>query len=243
MSQQSGHEQSSREQVDRDRLKRLAAERAVEEVRDGMVLGLGTGSTAAFAVAALAIRIADGLRVTGIPTSEKTAALARRLAVPLTDFTEHRSIDLTIDGADQVEPSTLNAIKGHGGSLLREKIVASASRQVITIIDDSKLTQCLGDPVALPVEVVPFGWQMVVPHLEAIGLSPTLRIENGQPFITDSGNHILDCKTGAINNAAMLERKLAAIVGVVESGLFIGIATKVIVAHTAGIEILEHRNT
>src|SRR6185312_213049 len=134
-------------------------------VEDGMVLGLGSGSTAAFALEALANRIARGLRVAGIPTSEKTANLARRLGVPLTSFAEHRSIDLTIDGADQIERGTLSLVKGLGGALLREKIVASASRRMIVAADETKLVERLGRRTPLPVEIVPFGWETVLDRL------------------------------------------------------------------------------
>ena len=155
-----------------DRWKRVAAARAVEEVEDGMVLGLGIGSTAVFAVEALAERIVKNLRVFGIPTSEGTAALARRLGVPLTNFAEHRRIDLAIDGADQVERGTLNLVKGLGGALLREKILASASDRMIVVVDDTKLMDRLDGHTALPVEIVPFGWQIVFDRLTAIGCAP-----------------------------------------------------------------------
>src|ERR1700738_2445674 len=161
--------------MDRAEMKRAAASRAVAEVEDGMILGLGSGSTAGFAVEALAARVAKGLRIAGIPTSKATAALARRRGVPLTSFAEHRRIDLTIDGADQVERGTLALVKGLGGALLREKLVASASRAMIGVVDESKLVERLGDRTPLPVELVPFGWEVVMDRLAALEGRPKLR--------------------------------------------------------------------
>jgi ribose 5-phosphate isomerase A len=223
---------------DRDALKRAAAERAVAEVEDGMVLGLGSGSTASFAIAALAARVAAGLSVVGIPTSERSAALARRLGVPLSTFAQHRRIDLTIDGADQVERGTLNLIKGLGGALLREKIVASASDRMIVMIDESKLVDRLGERMDLPVEIVAFGWQTVVDRLALLGCAPRLRCIGDAPFTTDSGNYIADCVFGAMPDAAALEARLSAVVGVVETGLFIGMASEIVVGRATGVEVI-----
>jgi ribose 5-phosphate isomerase A len=222
-----------------DRMKRAAAKRAVEEVGDGMVIGLGSGSTAAFALEGLAERIAGGLRILGIPTSDATAALARRLGVPLTDFDRHRRIDLTIDGADQVERGTLHLIKGLGGALLREKIVAAASARLIVAVDESKLVDRLGGRTALPVEIVTFGRQTTIDRLTALGCAPTLRRTSGQPFTTDGGNYIADCAFPAIPDAVALEARLASVVGVVESGLFIGLASTIVVGRPTGVEIIE----
>jgi len=222
--------------ADRDAQKRAAAERAVVEVEDGMVLGLGSGSTAALVIAALAARVAAGLRVAGIPTSERSAALARRLGVPLTTFAEHRRIDLTIDGADQVERGTLALVKGLGGALLREKIVASASRRMIVVVDETKLVERLGDRTPLPLEIVPFGAEAVIERLAALEGRPELRRRDGKPFVTDNGNYIVDCHFAVITDPAALEARLAAIVGVVESGLFLGLASKVIVGTRGGVE-------
>ena len=222
--------------ADRDAQKRRAAERAVVEVEDGMVLGLGSGSTAALVIAALAARVAAGLRVAGIPTSEQSAALARRLGVPLTTFAEHRRIDLTIDGADQVARGTLALVKGLGGALLREKIVASASRRMIVVVDETKLVERLGDRTPLPLEIVPFGAEAVIERLAALEGRPELRQRNGKPFVTDNGNYIVDCHFAVITDPAALEARLAAIVGVVESGLFLGLASKVIVGTRHGVE-------
>jgi len=222
-----------------DQLKRQTAIRAIEEVRDGMVVGLGSGSTAAFAVEALAARIALGLQVICIPTSEQTAALARQHSVPLTDFKAHPAIDLTIDGADQVDRHGLTLVKGRGGALLREKIVAAASKRLIIIVDETKLFDRLGDPVPLPVEVVPFGYETLIPRLQVGGLTPKLRMDGGRPFITDGGHYILDCLCGEIRDAAALELWLARQVGVVESGLFVGLANRIITARSQGIEIID----
>jgi ribose 5-phosphate isomerase A len=226
---------------DRDALKRAAAEAAVELVQDGMVVGLGTGSTAAFAVEALARRHRQGLRFVGIPTSERTAAQARAGGIPLSSFAEHRQIDLTIDGADEVERGTLNLIKGLGGALLREKIVASASRQLAIIVDEAKLVDRLGTHAPVPVEVVAFGLDVVRAALEVFAAEVRLRLSPaGDPFVTDSGNHILDCHFAvAIDDPARLEDRIRRIVGVVESGLFIGRADPVFVADKQGVRRLD----
>ncbi|WP_338056175.1 ribose-5-phosphate isomerase RpiA [Telmatospirillum siberiense] len=222
-----------------DGLKHAAAARAVEEVENGMVLGLGSGSTAEIAVQVLAERVAKGLRVQGIPTSAKTAALARRLGVPLTSFAEHHHIDLSIDGADQVERGTMNLIKGLGGDLLREKIVASVSDRMIVAVDETKLVDHLGGNRPLPVEVVSFGWQTVFDHLVAIGCVPRLRLAGDTPFLTDGGNYIVDCTIAEIPDPEMLDANISAIVGVIETGLFIALASKVMVGRPAGVEVIE----
>jgi ribose 5-phosphate isomerase A len=223
----------------RDGLKRAAASRAVEEVKDGMVVGLGSGSTAAFAVEDLADRVAKGLRVTGIPTSEKTAALARRLGVPLTNFAKHRRIDVTIDGADQVARGTLDLVKGLGGALLREKLVASVSDRMIVVVDETKLVDRLGGNTSLPVEIVPFAWQTVLDRLAALGCAPRLRLAGDEPFTTDGGNYIADCAIAEIPDPAMLEGRLSEMIGVIETGLFIGMASKIVVGRPAGVEVIE----
>ena len=224
----------------RDALKRAAAEAAVELVRDGMVVGLGTGSTATFAVEALARRRREGLRFVGIPTSERTAAQAKAENIPLTSFAEHRQIDLTIDGADEVERGTLNLIKGLGGALLHEKIVAAASRRLAIVVDGLKLVDQLGARIPVPVEVVAFGLEATQAALESIGASVRLRQSaTGEPFSTDSGNRILDCSIGPIADPARLEERIRRVVGVVESGLFIGRANVVFVAETNGVHRLE----
>jgi ribose 5-phosphate isomerase A len=222
--------------------KQAAAESAVAQVMDGMIVGLGTGSTAVLALSALGRRVQQGLSVTGIPTSEKTAEQARGLGISLSTLAEHSDIDLTIDGADEVELGTLNLIKGHGGALLREKIVASASARLIIIVDETKLVERLGVHCAVPAEVVPFGWQATAKKLSLLGTNPSLRRrDGGEPFITDGGHYILDCAFGAIPSPAGLDTQLDRIVGVVEHGLFIGMTSQVIVGGKHGVNTLQPR--
>ena len=231
-------------EADRDALKRAAAEAAVALVQDGMVIGLGTGSTAAFAVEALARRLHQGLRFLGIPTSERTAAQAKAAGIALTSFAEHRQIDLTIDGADEVERGTFNLLKGLGGALLREKIVAAASRRLAIIVDGSKLVDRLGTNAPVPVEIVAFGLEATQADLEALGASVRLRVSPaGAPFVTDGGNRILDCRFGPIADPARLEERIARVVGVVESGLFISRADSIFVADAAGVHHLHSPRT
>jgi ribose 5-phosphate isomerase A len=225
---------------DRDALKRAAADAAVELVQDGMVVGLGTGSTATFAIEALARRHREGLQFVGVPTSDRTAAQAAAANIPLTSFHEHRQIDLTIDGADEVERGTLNLIKGLGGALLHEKIVAAASRRLAIVVDGFKLVDQLGSRTPVPVEVVAFGIEATQAVLEMCGAKTRLRLAAAsEPFITDSGNRILDCTFGPIADPAQLEERIKRIVGVVESGLFVGRADVVFVADATGIHHLE----
>ncbi len=220
-------------------LKQAAAQHAVDAVEDGMVLGLGTGSTSRLAIEALGKRVAGGLKVTGIPTSEATAAQARGLGIPLTDFSEHQAIDLTIDGADAVERTHLHLIKGLGGALLREKIVAAASRRMMVMVDETKMRTPFGTFCPVPVEVTRFGWQATQRRLIDLGAEPKLRPgPDGQPLVTDGGNFIIDCQFGAIADAADLAGRIKSIVGVMESGLFIGIATEVVIAGAGGISVL-----
>jgi ribose 5-phosphate isomerase A len=222
--------------MDRDALKRAAAERAVALVQDGMVLGLGSGSTAEIAVELLARRVAAGLNVIGIPTSERTSVLALKLGIPLTSLDTHAQIDLAIDGADQVERGTLNLVKGLGGALLREKIVAASARRLVIAVDETKLVARLGGQTALPVEIAAFGWHSTLGRLQAAGYRPVLRKTNGQPFTTDGGNHIADCAIVTIADPRKLEAELHALPGVIETGLFIGMTSTVIVAGANGVE-------
>jgi ribose 5-phosphate isomerase A len=215
----------------RDTQKRAAAEAAVALVQDGMVVGLGTGSTAAFAIDALAERVRQGLRILGVPTSERSAAQARRGGIPLTSLSDHRRLALTIDGADEIAIGSLDLIKGLGGALLREKLVAAASDRLVIVADGPKLVQRLGTHTPVPVEVVQFGWETTADRLAALGGNPVLRRgEDGQPFHTDGGNFILDCGFGPIADAAALAQRLSGVVGVVETGLFIGMAEMALVA-------------
>jgi 6-phosphogluconolactonase len=224
---------------DRDAQKQAAAQRAVAEVSDGMVVGLGTGSTASHAVRALAERVKAGLRVTGVATSEVTADMARKLDVPIVSLTGDVLPDLTIDGADEVERGGLALIKGLGGALLREKIVASASKRVVIIVDESKLSDRLGTKAPVPVEIVRFGWEVTRDRLRKLGAEVSLRHgPDGVPFTTDGGNYIIDCAFGPIADADDLASELSATVGVVENGLFLDIADEVVVAGASGIEVL-----
>jgi ribose 5-phosphate isomerase A len=225
--------------MSRDDQKRAAAEAAVALVQEGMVVGLGTGSTAAFAIDALAQRVNRGLRILGIPTSARSAAQARDGGIPLTTLSVHRRITLTIDGADEIAPGPLNLVKGLGGALLREKIVAAASDRLVIVADAAKVVQRLGTGVPVPVEVVRFGWETTADRLAALGATPVLRrSDGGQPFRTDGGNFILDCRFETIADPAALEQSLSHVVGVVESGLFIGMADMALVADDDGVRKL-----
>ncbi|HWS53428.1 MAG TPA: ribose-5-phosphate isomerase RpiA [Pyrinomonadaceae bacterium] len=218
--------------------KRRAAERAVELVEDGMLLGLGTGSTAAWAVARLGERVRDeALRVRCVPTSRRTEEQARSLGIPLVTFADVRRLDLTIDGADEIGPG-LALIKGGGGALLREKLVAAASRRMVVVADSSKLVGRLGR-FPLPVEVVPFAWEVTARRVaEVTGCAPAPRRETGELYLTDNGNHVLDCPCGEIADPAALERELKLLPGVVESGLFVNLARLAFVAGGDGVEVI-----
>jgi ribose 5-phosphate isomerase A len=225
--------------VNRDELKRAAALRAIEEAEDGMVVGLGTGSTSAFVVEGLAARVAKGLKVIGIPTSERTAAQARRLGISIATFAEHQRLDLTIDGADEVQLGTLDLIKGLGGALLREKIVASASNRLVIVVDQEKLVEQLGEHSPVPVEVTQFGWQATAVALAKLGCVPERRYTVGeQPYVTDGGNFILDCRFGPLADPRAVEKRIALTVGTVESGLFVERSSMVVVASSTGVEVL-----
>jgi len=220
--------------------KRAAAYAAAELVTDGMIVGIGTGSTAVFAIEALASRMQAGLRFLGIPSSDRSAALATSLGISLTTFADHPRIDLTIDGADEVERGTLNLIKGHGGALLHEKIVASASHRLAIIVDGTKLVDRLGDHSPVPVEIVNFGWEATRSRLEDLGAVVTLRgTPEGTAYRTDSGNRILDCRFESIADPAAVEQRIRRIVGVVECGLFVGLTDVVFMGHAAGVTRLE----
>jgi ribose 5-phosphate isomerase A len=225
--------------AEQDACKKTAAESAADLVEDGMVLGLGTGSTAAFFIAALGRRLAeDGLRITSIPTSRHTEELARESKIPLSSFAEHAQIDLTIDGADEIERGTLRLIKGHGGALLREKIVAAASRRMVVIADETKIVDRLGSLVSVPVEVVRFGWQATARSLAKIGGNPSLRLgKENTPFVTDGGNFIMDCAFGPIAEPKEIAHQLDHVVGVVEHGLFLSYASEAIVGCRDGVKI------
>lgn len=222
-----------------DELKKKAAIYAVDFIESDMVIGLGTGSTAYFAIMRIGERIQNGdlQNIVGIPSSERTEKLAHGLNIPLTDLDAHPEIDLTIDGADEVDPD-LNLIKGGGGALLREKIIAQASRRNIIIVDESKLSPLLGTTWAVPIEVVPFARKTEQIYLESIGGSVTLRVdENNSAFLTNQQNFILDTHFGQISDPGDLVSRLNTRAGIVEHGLFLGLATDVIVA---GKEDIRH---
>lgn len=225
---------------DLNELKRRAAIAACAHVTTGMIVGLGTGSTAILATRALAQRMSEeGLTFLGIPTSEATATEANRLRIPLTDLGTHPVVDLTIDGADAVDRNGLHLIKGLGGALLREKIVAFASKRLCIIVDHTKLADPFGSACPVPVEVVRFGWQATGKRLTDLGAAPHLRLGlDGQPFVTDGGNFIIDCRFGTIDDPASLAADLKALTGVVDTGLFINLATDVIIAAPDGLETL-----
>lgn len=236
---------------DREELKKLAAEKAAEQVKDGMIVGLGTGSTVEHTLRKLGQMVKDGLKIQGIPTSIHTKRIAKEENIPLTSLDEHPEIDITIDGADEVD-SFLNLIKGGGGALTREKIIAFNSKKVIIVIDDSKIVKCLGIDFALPVEVVKFGWQATKKSLEQFGWQPAeekrdevactvelRKVMGDEPFITDNGNYILDCDFQRIDRPEELEIEINNIPGVVENGLFIGLADEIIVGGKQGIITLD----
>ncbi len=226
-----------------DDLKRAAAAAALDEVRGGMRLGLGTGSTADHFVRLLAVRVADGLDVVGVPTSEKTAARATELNIPLATLDQMPELDLTVDGADELDRG-LRLIKGGGGALLREKIVAAASARMIVIADESKVVETLGT-FPLPIEVVPFGLEStrraILAESAALGLDGAVTLRGGnEPFITDGGHYILDASFRQIDRPEALSNALSSIPGIVEHGLFIGLAAAAYVARADGTERLEN---
>jgi ribose 5-phosphate isomerase A len=225
---------------EQNRWKKAAAEAAAKIVETGMIVGLGTGSTASFVVSELGRRVAEeGLRIVGIPTSERTAEQARSLKIPLATLAEHTEIDLTIDGADEVERGTLYLIKGHGGALLREKIVAAASKRMAVVADETKLVERLGTHFAVPVEVVPFGWQATERKLRQLGANPTLRLgADKRPYVTDGGHYIVDCAYGPMQAPKEVAHHLDHVVGAVEHGLFLGFASQVFVGGHGGVKVL-----
>src|SRR5271165_6384684 len=215
--------------------KEAAGRAAAELVRDGDVVGLGTGSTAYFAVLALGERVKSGLKIIGIPTSLQTEDLARAVGIPLTTLDEHPEIDIDIDGADEIDPE-LRLIKGGGGALLREKVVASASKKLVVVADSGKVVPVLGK-FPLPVEIISFARAVVEKKIAALGGAPKLRARpDGSPYLTDNGNPILDCSFGKIADAAALARELSFMPGVVEHGLFIGLASVALVGKGHSVE-------
>jgi ribose 5-phosphate isomerase A len=217
-----------------DEAKRMAARRALEFVEDGMLLGLGSGTTSAMFIQELGARVKQGLRVRGIATSVASQQLAESLSIPITTFEESPVLDLAVDGADEVGPG-LSLIKGGGGALLREKIVASAARKFIVIADSTKVVHQLGR-FPLPVEVIKMALPIVSRKLDALGLNPKLRHHpDGSKYITDEGNYILDCSCGEISNHVKTAADIRGIAGVVEHGLFLGMASLALIASDKGV--------
>jgi ribose 5-phosphate isomerase A len=211
-----------------DDLKRQAALAALDEIRDGMIVGLGSGSTASIFIRELG---KAGRKVLGIPTSVESGRIAEQVGVPLTSFKDHPVIDVTVDGADEVSPE-LHLTKGLGGALVREKIVAHAATRVVIIVDESKLVQKLGSKTVVPVEVIP----LAVPRILLQLKNTIIREKSGEPFVTDNGNNILDWKSGPIEDPAAVEKELKAMTGVVDSGIFADVANVVIIAGSSGIQ-------
>ncbi|KAA0001054.1 MAG: ribose-5-phosphate isomerase RpiA [Thermoplasmata archaeon] len=213
-----------------EELKKIAAHEAVKEIKDGMIVGLGTGSTAKYAIIKLGEMVKEGIEIVGIATSLRSEKLAKEVGIKVADINEYEEIDITIDGADQVDTKK-NLIKGGGGALLREKIVASCSKKEIIVVDESKLVENFSFP--LPVEVVKFGWRHTADKLSKLNFEPKLR-EN---FVTDNGNIILDCSYDRLSpNFSEMEKEINAIAGVVENGLFIGLADEIIVGTKEGVK-------
>ncbi len=214
--------------------KRAAAHAAADLVQSGTTIGLGSGSTFLHVIDRLAERMrTQGLRVTGVATSKATADAAARAGIPLLELDAVERLDLAIDGADEVD-SKKNLIKGGGGAHVRERIVAAAAKELVVIVDDSKLVEVLGRFFLLPVEVLQFGWQHTARRVRATGCKPERRERNGAPFVTDNGNYVLDCKYDGIPDPAGLERKLNAMTGVVDHGLFVGMAGRIVVGDAQG---------
>jgi len=220
--------------------KRLAGEKAVEYIQDGMTIGLGSGSTVYWMLKKLGEEVKDGLCVQGIPTSIRTMNWAKKFGIPLTDFTKMDTIQVAIDGADEIDPG-LNLIKGGGGSLVREKIVATISERLIIIADSSKKVDVLGRH-PLPVEVIPFGWEIIAQkYIPDLGGKSTLRKKDNTVFVSDNGNYILDCQFESIADVGSLHAKLKAIVGVVETGLFINMTDTAIIGDENGVSIIDKK--
>nr|WP_053364450.1 ribose-5-phosphate isomerase RpiA [Bacillus sp. FJAT-27251] len=218
----------------------MAGEKAVEFVKDGMVIGLGSGSTVYWFLKKLGGLVKQGLNIKGIPSSIRTENWAKEFGIPLTNFSEVQRLDLAVDGADEIDPD-FNLIKGGGGSLLREKVVNAHSGRLIIIADESKRVKQLGE-FPLPIEVVPFGWELTADKIANLGADPVLRKENGDVFVTNNSNYILDCKFTSIPNPQELHHELKMMLGVVETGLFIGMTDTVIVGHSDSASVFEKKN-
>ncbi|ADO77404.1 ribose-5-phosphate isomerase RpiA [Halanaerobium praevalens] len=219
--------------------KKLTGEKATDYIKDGMIIGLGTGSTAYYAIKKVGEMVRNGLKIKAVPTSKETADLALSEGIELIDLAEAKSLDLTIDGADEVDPD-FNLIKGGGGALLREKIVASATDKLIIVVDESKLVDNLGSTFKLPIEVTPFSWKYTQQMIEKFSCDSEIRKEAGEIYKTDNGNYILDCDFGKIEDPIKITTELNKLPGVVENGIFAEMAEIVIVGYNDGhVEVLE----
>lgn len=219
-----------------DDKKKNAGEKAVEYIENEMTIGLGSGTTIYWMMKKLGKKIQEGLIIQGIPTSKRTEGWAREFGIPLTDFAKIENLDLAIDGANEIDPE-FHLIKGGGGSLVREKIVNQFADRLLIVADDNKLCNQLGTHF-LPVEVVPFGWEITARNIEKLGCKTTLRRQDNQVFISDNGNYIVDCQFNRIQNPSMLHERLKSLVGVIETGLFCDMTDELIVGYDNGIEII-----
>jgi ribose 5-phosphate isomerase A len=216
------------------------SDRALELIKDGMLLGLGTGRAATAFIEELGKRVQQGLRIKGVPTSQRSADLAKKLGIPLTTLDQVEQLDLCVDGADEVDPQ-LNLIKGLGGALIREKVVAASAKRFVVLVGSEKIVARLGDHGVLPVEVVPFAMPLCVRRLAALSCPPVPRQADGKLFVSDNGNHILDCRMQPIADPAKLERDIEAIPGVVGTGLFIDMADQVLIQDGDNVKVLQGR--
>lgn len=218
----------------------MAGERAAEFVSGGMNIGLGTGSTVYWTIRRLGLLVEKGLNVRAVPTSKATEDLAKQLKIPLISFMDVQELDLTIDGADEISPA-LDLIKGGGGALLREKLVAAASKKLIIVAGENKLVPTLGAAL-LPVEIVPFGWKTTARRVEKLDVSVKLRMTGDKAFVTDNGNYILDCACGKILDPNELHNEIKSLTGVVETGIFAGMADAAVIAGKNGTDIIEKKS-
>ncbi len=228
--------------MQQNELKKIAGERAAEFIEDGMVIGMGTGTTVYYTIQAVGRRVAQGLKVRAVSTSEETSRLCRELGIPLVSLDDVSAVDVTVDGADEVDPA-LNGIKGGHGALLREKIVATNSRRNVWVVDGGKLVKALVR-TSVPIEVIPIGWKHVQRRLRERGYKAEVRRESGaesREFVTDGGNYILDLSPGVVRDVRALETEIKAMVGVVECGFFLGIVDTVVVARPEGVELIERK--
>ena len=220
--------------------KRVVGEKAADYIKDGMTIGLGSGSTVYWTLKKLGEFVQQGMKVRGIPSSERTEGWAKEFGIPLIDFTDVDYLDIAIDGADEVD-SNLNLSKGGGGSLLREKLVDVYARKLIIVVDHSKMVTQLGK-FPLPVEVVPFGWEVTAKRIKSLGCVPKLRMNENEIFVTNNGNYILDCQFDTIQNPAELHNQLKLLLGVVETGLFVDMTDIVIIGKDDGVKVVEKEN-